>query len=141
MKVLVGYESRGGTTRRTAEAIGEAARAEGHDVTVKPIREIRAAEAQAADVLFAGSWVKGFVLFGVGPSPHAIRAIRRLDLTGKRAAAFCTYHVHPKGTLDKLRAALAAQGAVAVGERAFHHNAATDGAGKFTRDVLATVNA
>ncbi len=141
MKVLVAYESRGGTTKKAAEAIGAAVSVEGNDVTVKPIRDVSDNEVTAADVIFAGSWVKGFIVVGVGATPHALKAIASWpSLAGKRAASFCTYHVSPKGTLGQIDAALKSRGAAVVGERSFHHNEPEAGAAVFARDVLATVD-
>ncbi len=142
MKVLVAYESRKGTTKRAAEAIASAADVEGNDVMIKPIRDVSDNDVNAADVIFAGSWVKGFVVVGVGATPHSLKAIASWpSLAGKRAASFCTYHVSPKGTLGQIGAELRARGAVVVGERSFHHDEPEAGAAAFARDVLATVDA
>lgn len=140
MNVLVGYESKGGRTKRAAEAIADAAAAEGADVTIRPIASISKMDVAAADVVFLGSWVKGFLIIDVGPVPKALKAIDAFDsLDGKRAAAFCTYALHPARTLDTISAHLRARGATVVGERAFHRSDPAEGAGAFARDVLSTV--
>ena len=52
---------------------------------------------------------------------HA-RRDARTDLTGKRAAVFCTYAVNPGKTLDKLTKVVAELGADVVGGMALHRN-------------------
>lgn len=77
MRVLVAYESRGGTTRRTGEAIAEAARSQGHTVTVGPLVDVPPADVGTFDALFVGAWIEGFILFGVRPARAAIEWVRR----------------------------------------------------------------
>jgi flavodoxin len=141
MRILVGYESRGGRTGRTAEAIAEAGRKEGHTVVVRPLAQVGSDELLDQELLFLGTWVEGYILFGVGPARTARRLIEALPpLGGKPAAVFCTYAIHPRGTLGMLRSALELKGAKVVGQRAFHRNRPEQGADVFTRDVLAVVS-
>lgn len=138
MKVLVAYESRGGRTRRAAEAVAEAARAQGHEVTVKPVSEARGQDVEAADFLFAGCWVEGFILFGVGPAKPMRRWIEGLPrLAGKRAAVFCTYAFNPRRTLAKLREDLEAKGAEVVEALAAPGRDPEAGTAEFVRAALA----
>ncbi len=137
MKVLVAYESRGGRTKAAAEAIAEAARAQGADVDVRSTMEAGPEDVKAADVLFAGAWVEGFILFGVGPA----RAMRRWmeglpGLEGKRAAVFCTYAFHPRKTLDIMEANLRAKDARVVGRLAAHRRDPGQGTQQLVQSVL-----
>lgn len=139
MKVLVAYESRSGNTQRAAEEIASASVELGHDVTIKPLVDVRAYDTSLAQVVFVGSWVKGFVVVGVGPAHKALHHLKSFgSMEGKQAAVFCTYAVHPRSTLDSLRKVLADRGATVLGERAFHgHGDQIDGAAGFATEVLA----
>ena len=55
MKILVGYFSETGNTKRVAEAIGEEAKAAGHDVHIKAAGEITASQLDEYAVVFLGS--------------------------------------------------------------------------------------
>jgi len=55
MKVLIGYFSETGNTKRIAEAMGEEAAAGGHDVQVKTVAEIAASQLGGYDIVFLGS--------------------------------------------------------------------------------------
>lgn len=138
MNVLVAYESRGGHTKRAAEAIGEALRTEGHDAQIRPLSEIGPPEVEGAEALFVGSWVEGFILFGVGPAKAARRWLERLpSLGGTPAGVFCTYAIRPVGSLAELRRGLEGRGAKVVAERAFHRRRPEAGAGVLVREFLA----
>ncbi len=119
MNVLVIYESRGGHTRRAAEALGAAVRAQGTDAVVKAMSDVTASDVAQCDALAVGTWVEGFLVVGVGPAKAALAGVARLPaLDGKRAVVFCTYGLNPRGTLDTLRRALEAKGATVVAEAA-----------------------
>ena len=68
MTVLVLYQSRTGNTRATAEAIAQAARDLKHEVVIKSVIEVVKSDVEQADALFIGTWVQGFILFGVKPA-------------------------------------------------------------------------
>lgn len=55
MKILIGYFSETGNTKRIAEAIGEEARAAGHEVDIKATAEITASQMDGYAVVFLGS--------------------------------------------------------------------------------------
>jgi flavodoxin len=55
LKILVGYFSETGNTRKTAEAIGEEAIAGGHETLVAAVGEINAEDLGGYDVVFLGS--------------------------------------------------------------------------------------
>lgn len=119
MQVLVAYESRGGRTRRAAEAVADAIRARGSKASVKALTDTTAADVDASDAIAIGSWVEGFIFFKVGPAKGALAGIGRLPaLGGKPGAVFCTYGFNPRTTLATLRASLEAKGAKVVAENA-----------------------
>lgn len=136
MNILVLYQSRGGHTRQAAEAIAAAARQLGHAVTVKSVIEVRPADVEAADVLFVGTWVQGFILFGVKPAGADLWARALPSLAGKPVGVFCTYAVHPRSSLRALSTLLEARGARVLGQRAFHRRRPTAGAEPFVRNIL-----
>ena len=123
MEVLVAYESRGGRTRRAAEAVAEAVRARGSDATLKALSGTTAQDIEHADAVAIGSWVQGFIVVKVGPAKAALDALGRLPaMGGKPAAVFCTYGVNPRGTLAILRRSLEEKGANVVAENASHRS-------------------
>ena len=63
MQVLVAYESRGGRTRRAAEAVADAVRARGSEVTLMALKDTTAEDVLRSDAIALGSWVEGFVFF------------------------------------------------------------------------------
>ncbi len=137
MKVLVAYESRGGKTKAAAEAVAEAARGRGAEVSLRPLAETGPEDVRAADALFAGTWVEGFILFGVGPA----RAMRRWladlpELEGKPVGVFCTYAFHPRRTLDIMESSLRAKGASVEGRLSAHRRDPTLGATELARSVM-----
>jgi flavodoxin len=136
MNVLVVYESQRGHTRQTAEAIATAVRAQGGEVVVKPVADIRAGDVQGADVLFAGTWVQGFILFGVRPAGAAQWVPALPPLMGKPVGVFCTYAFNPRSSLRALDRMLEARGATVLGEHAFHRARPSDGAEQFVGGML-----
>lgn len=137
MNVLVGYESRGGRTKKIAEAIADAARASGSQVRTAPLKEISGAEVTAADAVFVGSWVEGFILFGVGPARGARVWLEGLPALGsKPVGIFCSYGFNPRGTLVTMRRMLEAKGADVTGQGAFRRKESLGGAADLARDVL-----
>lgn len=136
MNVLVLYQSRGGHTRSAAEAIAQAARDLNHEAVVKSVIEVQNADVENADVLFVGTWVQGFILFAVKPAGADLWAPALPPLKGKPVGVFCTYAIHPRGSLRILGGMLAARGANVVGERAFHRFRPRAGAAPFVQRVL-----
>jgi hypothetical protein len=139
MQVLVLYQSRSGNTRQAAEAIAGVARAQGNHVTVKSVIEVRQADVEQADVLFIGTWVQGFILFGVKPAGADLWVPALPALTDKAVAVYCTYAFNPRRSLDRLSRLLVARGASIVGKHAFHRRRPGDGAGDFVRQTLVEV--
>ena len=62
------------------------------------------------------------------------------DLSGKRAAVFCTYAVDPGKTLDKFTRLLADQGADVIGGMAIRRNELAEGAEEFVARVMQSVS-
>jgi flavodoxin len=140
MHILVLYQSRSGHTRHAAEAVARAARDLGHSAAVKSVIEARQADVEQADLLFIGTWVQGFILFGVKPAGADLWVPALPKLAGKPVAVFCTYAFNPRRSLDRLSDLLAAQGAVVVGRRAFHRRSPDDGAADFVRQTLSAAS-
>jgi flavodoxin len=129
MNVLVLYQSRGGHTRDAAEGIAEATRSLNHETVIKSVIE-------HADVLFVGTWVQGFILFGVKPAGADLWVPALPSLEGKVAAVFCTYAFSPRGSLQALGAMLRARGATILGERAFHRFRPRHGTEQFAQRIV-----
>ena len=139
MQVLVAYESRGGRTRRAAEAVAVAVRARGSEATVKALKDTTAEDVERSEAIAIGTWVEGFVFFKVGPAKAALAGVRRLPvLGGKRAALFCTYGFNPRATLATLRQSLEAKGAKVVAENASPRAHPDRGAAELAERICAT---
>ena len=136
MNVLVLYQSRKGHTRAAAEAIGQAARDLRHNVHVKSVIEVRKVDVEAADVLFVGAWVHGFILFGVRPAGAELWVPALPSLAGKKVGVFCTYAFNPRGSLQALGAMLSARGATVLGQHAVQRSQPGAGAESFVQSVL-----
>ncbi len=131
-RVLLCYESVGGTTARAAEAIADGFSARGDQVRVLPITKVGPAELAAADVVVIGSWVEGFVVTGVRPAKAMRTWLAGLPrLGGRPAAVFCTFAVAPKQTLPAMRQALESKGAAVVTQAAFGPRELQEVAGAF----------
>lgn len=139
MNILVLYQSRNGHTRDAAEAIAQSARAMTHTVTIKSVIEVKKSDIETADVLFVGTWVQGFILFGVKPAGADLWVKALPSLAGKPVGIFCTYAFHPRSSLQTLGELLSARGATIVGQRAFHRRNPTDGTESFVRQMLQSV--
>lgn len=138
MQILILYQSRSGHTRQTAEAITRSARNLGHSVSIKSVIEVRQADVEQADLLFIGTWIQGFILFGVKPAGAELWVPALPTLVGKPVAVFCTYAFHPRGSLDRLGDLLRARGAIVVSQQAFHRRRPSNGTEVFVRQVLSS---
>jgi hypothetical protein len=136
MNVLVLYQSQNGHTRKAAEAIAQVARDLNYEVNVKSVIEVRKADVENADALFVGTWVQGFILFGVKPAGAELWVPMLPCLEGKPVGIFCTYAFNPRGSLPVLGAMLAARGATILGQRAFHRSRTREGVVPFVQSVL-----
>ncbi len=138
MQVLVLYQSRQGHTRQAAEAIGQAVRDQGHTVKVKSVIEVQKTDLEQADVLFVGTWVQGFILFGVKPAEARLWVPALPPLANKPTGIFCTYAFNPRSSLQQLATLLTGRGAKIVGQMAFHRTNPGEGAAAFVQSVLQT---
>jgi hypothetical protein len=119
-RVLVCYESVGGTTTATALAIADQFAAFGARVTTLPISKVGAREFAAADVVVVGTWVEGLIIARVHPAKAMRRWLEKLPQLGSRPIGiFCTYGVDPKLTLSEMRVVIEAKGGHVAGESAF----------------------
>ncbi|MFI5035638.1 MAG: FAD-dependent oxidoreductase, partial [Acidimicrobiales bacterium] len=119
-RVLVCYESVGGTTANAARQIADGYAQHGLMARVLPISKVGAAELAGADAVVIGSWVEGFVVAGVGPAKAMRTWLAELPrIGGKPVSIFCTFAVAPKGTLGAMRRVLEEKGAVVVAQAAF----------------------
>jgi flavodoxin len=118
MRILILYESRRGFTLTVARAIRDEVQRRGLLAETAPLRGVDRGTVAAADALIVGSWVKGAILFGVGPAAGVQEAIEALpSLEGMPAAVFCTCDVAPRGTLETLARWVRRRGAaVRVGQ-------------------------
>jgi flavodoxin len=139
MQVLVAYESRGGRTRRAAEAVADAVRARGSEVTLKALKDTTAEDVERSDAIAIGSWVEGFVFFKVGPAKAALAGVERLPvLGGKPVAVFCTYGFNPRAALATLRQSLETKGAKVVAENASPRSHPDRGAAELAERLCAS---
>ncbi|MBK8027505.1 MAG: hypothetical protein IPK19_40495 [Chloroflexi bacterium] len=136
MNVLVLYNSRSGHTRAAAEAISRAVREEKHFATVRSVAEVRGTDVAQCDLLFIGTWIRGFILFGVKPAGVELWAPSLPNLMNKPTGVFCTYRYNPRNSLDTLSLWVSDRGANVVAQHAFHRSMVEEGAGEFVRSVI-----
>ena len=141
MNILILYQSRNGHTRDAAEAIGGAARDLKHHVIVKSVIEVIEEDIRRADLLFAGTWVHGMILFGVKPAGADLWVPALPSLGGKLVGIFCTYAFNPRGSLRALGSMLEARGATVIGQHAFHRSEPADGAMAFVQRLIQSAEA
>ena len=140
MHGIVIYESLTGNTRRASEALATGLTAKGVPTTACSITQIDFQALQAADLVVVGGWVDG--LFVVGKRPgRAGRFAKMPALKGKRAVVFMTYALHPGKALDKLSAAVAAQGADVIGGITIRRDHIDEGVADLVERILDTVAA
>ena len=141
MKALVAYESRSGTTKRTAEAVSSALSAKGHEVITRPVGEVGQDDLVGVDVVFLGTWVEGFLVVGVGPAKAMRRWVSGLKgLPGTPTAVFCTYALNPRGTLATLSSLLEIAGARVVAAQGFNRRQPTKDLDSFVEKALAAAS-
>lgn len=136
MNVVVVYESKTGTTRRAALAMGDELFARGIRCTTYPAAGVDPVAVVAADLLVVGTWTDG--LFAVGQRPGGKKRLARVlanlagpdgtALNGKKCAVYCTYAVTPGGTLRKLEDMVAGVGGDVVAGLAMRRDTLDDGA-------------
>ncbi len=120
MKAAILVESLTGHTWKAGELIAAQLQQAGWGITaLSPVRQPDYAGLQAADMVLVGTWIHG--LFVVGQGPWALGELAKLPvMTGKKAAAFCTYALNPGKSLDKMTRVLESLGADVLGGLALH---------------------
>ena len=108
-------ESLTGNTWKAAENVADLLQQERWTITgLSKVRQPDHAAIQAAELVLVGTWVHGAFVFG--QAPWAANSIANLPaMRGKRAAAFCTFALHPGRSLDKLTTVLGDTGAYVIG--------------------------
>lgn len=140
MEASIIYESMTGTTKRAASLIADNLYRHGVESAVFPVTAYNPAEVARAELVIVGSWTDGFLV--VGQRPGRGKRFEALpDLTGKRAAVFCTYAINPGKTLEKLTSLVAAHGAEVIGGMALHRKRVAEGAADFADRVMSVVRA
>ena len=120
MKAAILVESLTGTTWKAGEMIGGQLQQAGWGITdLSRVRQPDYAAIQAADVVLVGTWIRG--LFVVGQEPSALAEIAKLPvMSGKKAAAFCTYALNPGKSVQKMTSVLDYLCAEVLGGLALH---------------------
>lgn len=136
MNILILYQSRSGHTRAVADAIGIALNDQNHQATVKSVIEVTQADVDTTDMLFVGTWVQGFILFGVKPAGADLWIPALPSLENKPTAIFCTYAFNPRSSLDKLKHMLENKGAQIIAQQAFQRDQSTHDAQSFALRTL-----
>ncbi|MBW1659564.1 MAG: FprA family A-type flavoprotein [Deltaproteobacteria bacterium] len=97
-KVLVAFATRTGQTKRIAEAIGDAIRAEGHDVTIENINKLK----KEADLEGYDGYVFGAATYHgemMGPMKTFLFMAEKANLEGKAGGAFGAYGWSGEGSI------------------------------------------
>lgn len=115
VKAAILVESLTGNTWKAAEHTADLLSQERWTITgLSKVRTPDHAAIQAADIVLVGSWVHGAFVFG--QAPWAVNSIANLPaMRGKKAAAFCTFALHPGSSLDRLTSAVGETGAYVIG--------------------------
>jgi len=120
MKVTIVYDSRTGTTRSAALAMGSLFEEHGHSASVRPVAEADPREVAASVLICVGSWTQGLFVVLQHATKATIAFIDRLtDIGGKPAVVFCTYKLATGSMLPRMAAAFEAKGARVIGQFRF----------------------
>lgn len=134
-------ESLTGNTWKAAETVADLLQQERWTITgLSKVRQPDYAAIQQAELILVGTWVHG--AFVVGQAPWGVNTIANLPaMSGKKAAAFCTYALSPGKSLDRLTSAVGDTGAYVVGGLAMKRNHLEEHSEEFaTRLVDALAN-
>jgi flavodoxin len=115
VKAAILVESLTGNTWKAAEKTADLLAQERWTITgMSKVKRPDLVSIQQADLILIGTWVHGAFVFG--QAPWAVNGIANLPaMRGKKAAAFCTFALHPGKALDKLTSALGDTGAYVIG--------------------------
>ncbi len=142
MKAAILVESLTGNTWKAAENIADLLQQERWTITgLSKVKQPDHQSIHEADLVLVGTWVHG--AFVVGQAPWAVNSIANLPaMRGKKAAAFCTFALHPGRSLDKLTMALGDTGAYVIGGLAMNRGKLDQHSEEFAARLLdATVDA
>jgi flavodoxin len=140
MQVVILHESLTGRTEQAARLIANAFYERQIAARVFPVDGYDPDALAEADLVVAGSWTDG--LFVIGQKPGRRKKFAQLpDLSGKRAAVFCTFALDPGHTLDKLTKIVADRGAEVIGGLAIRRDHLDEGAADFVGRLLDVVSA
>ena len=120
MKAAILVESLTGNTWKAGEMIADHLQQAGWQITaLSRAGQPDYSAIQAADLVLVGTWVHG--LFVVGQTPWGLGTLSKLPvMTGKKAAAFCTFALNPGKTVQKMTGVLDMLGAEVLGGLALH---------------------
>jgi flavodoxin len=117
VNIAIVYHSTTGTTAKAAEAMGKQLEGLGHLCQVQTVFQADPAEVATADLIFVGTWVRGWFIVRQHPTHESMYFIKQLgDLSGKNVVVFCTYKLAVGSTLDQMAKALEGKGANIVGQ-------------------------
>ncbi|MHB8219248.1 MAG: FAD-dependent oxidoreductase [Acidimicrobiales bacterium] len=141
LRVLIAFESRGGTTASQAIALGTALSDHGASTHTVPLSDVGPSELTWADVLVIGTWVEGLVVAKVGPPRATTTWLNKLPTLGTMPVAlFCTYAVSPGKALPTMRNAVEGHGGKVVVEAALSRwTARRPGGAPGLKDLVGTV--
>jgi flavodoxin len=108
-------ESLTGNTWQAAEKVANLLAQERWTITgLSKVKQPDYSSIQEADLILVGTWVHGAFLFA--QAPWAVNTISNLPaLSGKKAAAFCTFALDPGSSVDRLIRAVGDTGAYVIG--------------------------
>ena len=137
MKAAILVESLTGNTWKAAENIADLLQQERWTITgLSKVKQPDHQSIHEADLVLVGTWVHG--AFVVGQAPWAVNSIANLPaMRGKKAAAFCTFALHPGRSLDKLTMALGDTGAYVIGGLAMNRGKLDQHSEEFAARLLA----
>ena len=104
MRIAIVYDSRTGTTRAAAIAMGCQFEEQGHSCQVQSVSEADPTRIVEADMVCVGSWTRGLFFFLQSATPATMRFLESLgDLAGKQALVFATYKISTGSTMYSAR--------------------------------------
>lgn len=136
MRTVVIYESKTGNTERAARLIADELIAAGHEVAVFPTKAVDLKTVADADLIIAGTWVDGLILFGHRPGGAGNWVKHVPELWNKPTFAFMTYAARPGNAIAKFSDLLRAIGCDVRGGLELHRRHLDTDAPDFTRAVL-----
>jgi len=142
MKAAILVESLTGNTWTAAETVADLLQQERWTITgLSKVRQPDHSAIQEAELILVGTWVHGAFIFG--QAPWGVANIANLPaMSGKRAAAFCTFALDPGKSLDTLTQALGDTGAYVIGGLALNRRKIDEHSEIFASrlvDAIATV--